>query len=588
MIPQSFIQDLLNRVDIVEIIDRHVKLKRAGANYSACCPFHNEKTPSFTVSQTKQFYHCFGCGAHGTAVGFLMEYNGMGFVDAVRELAQSVGMSVPEEERSAEARQKATEDLGLHAVLAQASQYYRTCLRDSPVAIEYLKRRGLSGEVAKQFGIGYAPDGWQNLAQAFSDYQEKSLLSAGLVKQNDERRRYDVFRDRIMFPIVDVRGNIIGFGGRVLDKGEPKYLNSPETPVFEKGRELYGLFQARRAIRDAGRVVVVEGYMDVVALAQSGVGYAVATLGTATTPVHVQRLLRQSDEVVFCFDGDTAGKRAAWRALENSLAQLVDGKQLRFLFLPDGEDPDSFVRQHGRASFEDLLQKAIPLSQFLIEGLLAGNDRHTPEGRARILQRAKPMLRQIVAPVMALLIRKEVAQLVGLSPAELEQHAEVPAPVTAKPEVPRRQAPATPSALRTALELLTLDVQLASVIVVEDWQALDSLAGNDRDIVAVLRRMWEASRSGELPVRWGELFRGDVHESLIRDAEAAALRWQDRGLEGEALSAEFRGAWRQALDAARRVRIRGLLDKSRQSGLSETEQIEYRLLQQALSAPLEK
>ena len=588
MIPQSFIQDLLNRVDIVEVIDRHVKLKRAGANFSACCPFHNEKTPSFTVSQTKQFYHCFGCGAHGTAVGFLMEYNGMGFIDAVRELAQSVGMAVPEEPRSAEARQKASEDLGLHAVLSQASQYYRGCLRDSPIAIDYLKRRGLSGEIAKQFGIGYAPDGWQNLAQVFTDYQQKSLLSAGLVKQNDEGRRYDVFRDRIMFPIVDVRGNIIGFGGRVLDKGEPKYLNSPETPVFEKGRELYGLFQARRAIRDAGRVLVVEGYMDVVALAQSGVGYAVATLGTATTPVHVQRLLRQSDEVVFCFDGDTAGKRAAWRALENSLAQLVDGKQLRFLFLPDGEDPDSYVRQHGRESFEGLLQKAMPLSQFLIEGLLAGNDRQTPEGRARILQRAKPLLRQIVAPVMALLIRKEVAEIAGLSPAELEQHADVPPPVTMSPAPVRRQAPVTPSALRTALELLVLDVRLASVILPADWPALDNLGGSERDIVAVLRRMWEASGSGAPAMRWGELFRGDEHETLVRDAEAAALRWQDRGLDSDALMSEFRGAWRQALDGSRRVRIRALLDKSRLSGLSEAEQIEYRLLQQALSAPFEK
>jgi DNA primase len=267
MIPQSFIQDLLGRVDIVEVIDRYVKLKRTGSNYAACCPFHTEKSPSFTVSPTKQFYHCFGCGAHGTAIGFMMEYGGLGFVDAVKDLAQSVGMQVPEEARSEQAQRRAEEGPDLHGVLLQAAQYYRNQLKDAPRAIDYLKKRGLSGEIAKRFGIGYAPDGWQNLEQVFPDYANKALNAAGLVKQNEEGRRYDVFRDRIMFPIVDVKGNIIGFGGRVLGEGEPKYLNSPETPVFEKGRELYGLFQARRAIRDAGCVIVVEGYMDVVALA---------------------------------------------------------------------------------------------------------------------------------------------------------------------------------------------------------------------------------------------------------------------------------------------------------------------------------
>src|SRR5687767_6549229 len=338
MIPQAFIQDLLHRVDIVDVVDRYVKLKRAGANYVACCPFHSEKSPSFTVSQTKQFYHCFGCGAHGTAIGFLIEYSGLGLVDAVRDLAQSVGMTVPEAPRSEHLQRRVAEGEDLHAVLLTAARYYRSQLKEAPPAIEYLKKRGLSGEVAKRFGVGYAPGGWQNLAAAFPDYNAKALVAAGLVKQNEEGRRYDLFRDRIMFPIVDMRGNVIGFGGRVLESGEPKYLNSPETAVFEKGRELYGLYQARRAIRDAGRVVVVEGYMDVVALAQHEIGYAVATLGTATTGVHVQKLLRQADQVVFCFDGDAAGRRAAWRALETSLPELVDGKELRFLFLPQGED----------------------------------------------------------------------------------------------------------------------------------------------------------------------------------------------------------------------------------------------------------
>ncbi|MGH8622058.1 MAG: DNA primase, partial [Burkholderiales bacterium] len=323
MIPQSFIQDLLGRVDIVEVVDRHVKLKRAGANYVACCPFHSEKTPSFTVSPTKQFYHCFGCGAHGTAVGFLMEHGGMGFVEAVKDLAQSVGMTVPEV-RSESERRRAEVGESLHEVLLRAAHHYRAQLKEAAHAIDYLKKRGLSGEIAKRFGIGYAPDEWQGLAAAFTDYEGKALAEAGLVKANDDGRRYDVFRNRIVFPIVDGRGNVIGFGGRIVGEGEPKYLNSPETPVFEKGRELYGLYQARRAIRDAGRVLVVEGYMDVVALAQSGIEFAVATLGTATTPLHVQRLLRQTDEIVFCFDGDEAGRRAAWRALEVSLPQLVD------------------------------------------------------------------------------------------------------------------------------------------------------------------------------------------------------------------------------------------------------------------------
>ena len=394
MIPQSFIQDLLNRVDIVAVVERYVPLKRAGANYVACCPFHSEKTPSFTVSQTKQFYHCFGCGAHGTAVGFVMEYTGAGFIDAVKDLAQSVGLQVPEI-KAERPRGKTEEGDDLYAVLLKAAQYYRQQLKNAPRAIAYLKNRGLSGEIAKHFGIGYAPDGWQNLQAAFPDYSAKALLAGGLVIQGDEGKRYDRFRDRIMFPIVDQRGHIIGFGGRVLDQGEPKYLNSPETALFEKGRELYGLYQGRRAIRDAGRVIVVEGYMDVVALAQSGIGYAVATLGTATTPTHVQKLLRQTEEIVFCFDGDDAGRRAAWRALENSLEQLVDGKQLLFMFLPQGEDPDTYVRKLGKDVFEKLLGDALPLSQFMLRELSSRVALNTHEGRARLLQDAKPLVTQI-------------------------------------------------------------------------------------------------------------------------------------------------------------------------------------------------
>jgi len=493
MIPQSFIQDLLSRVDIVEVIDRHVKLKRAGANYSACCPFHSEKSPSFTVSPTKQFYHCFGCGAHGTAVGFLMEYGGMGFVDAVKELAQSVGMKVPEEQRSENERRRAEQGETLHEVLLRAAQYYRNQLKDAQQAIAYLKKRGLSGDIAKRFGIGYAPDQWQNLAAAFTDYDGPMLASAGLVKQKEDGKRYDVFRGRIMFPIVDVRGNVIGFGGRVIEggsadsaaeggadsaaRGSPKYLNSPETPVFEKGRELYGLYQGRRAIRDAGRAVVVEGYMDVVALAQSGVEYAVATLGTATTPLHVQKLLRQTDEIVFCFDGDSAGRKAAWRALENSLALVADGKQLKFLFLPEGEDPDTYVRQHGKSAFETLLDKgAVPLSRFLINELTGRVDMSTAEGRAKCVHEAKPLLKQMQPNALRMQLVRELAEKCRLSPEEVSQLCELGLTGAARPRAaPARvlRNPVTPLA-EQLLRLLVLNPGLALTLSNEHRSLLDA------------------------------------------------------------------------------------------------------------------
>ncbi len=456
MIPQSFIQDLLYRVDIVDVIDRHVKLKKAGANYVACCPFHSEKSPSFTVSQTKQFYHCFGCGAHGTAVGFLMEYSGLGFVEAVKDLAQGVGMTVPEErsEQPRRARTESEDGEDLHAIMLTAAQFYRAALKEAPQAIEYLKKRGLSGDIAKKFGVGYAPEGWQNLERVFANYQSKALTAVGLVKQNEEGRRYDIFRDRIIFPIVDVRGNVIGFGGRVLGEGEPKYLNSPETPLFEKGRELYGLYQARRAIRDAGRVIVVEGYMDVVALAQHGVEYAVATLGTATTPMHVQKLLRQTDEIVYCFDGDAAGRRAAWRALENSLGQLADGKEVRFLFLPQGEDPDSYVRQQGKEQFEKLLDDAIPLSRFLMSELSTRVDRNTHEGRAKLLQEAKPLVKQIAAPMLSLMLRKQLAEVTGITQQELDSEFQIKGvPAPASPHR-KREAYISPQPMRLLMLLL--------------------------------------------------------------------------------------------------------------------------------------
>ena len=435
MIPNDFIQTLLSRVDIVEVIDRVVPLKKAGANHAACCPFHSEKTPSFTVSPTKQFYHCFGCGAHGTAIGFLMEYAAKSFPEAVEELARDAGLEVPRSAPQSEVVSR-SEAVDLSGILLQAARFYRAQLKDSSRAIEYLKSRGLTGAIAARFGIGYAQDDWQPLANAFSNYDDGVLVSAGLVIAGDAGKRYDRFRDRIMFPIHDASGRVIGFGARVIDKGEPKYLNSPETPVFSKGRELYGVYQARPAIRAAGKVVVVEGYMDVVALAQHGIGYAVATLGTATTPTHAQKLLRMTDSVIYCFDGDEAGRRAAWRALENTLALLADGKNVKFLFLPEGEDPDDAVRRRGKEAFESLLEAAVPLTEFLLAELASRYPPSSDEGRAALVNAAKPLLAQLQAPVLSALLRRRIAELTRLPERELS--ALMPAPMRSAPATPAR------------------------------------------------------------------------------------------------------------------------------------------------------
>ena len=538
MIPQSFIQDLLSRVDIVEVIDRYVKLKRAGANHVACCPFHSEKTPSFTVSATKQFYHCFGCGAHGTAVGFLMEHGGMGFVEAVKDLAQSAGMQVPEV-RSEVAQRKAEHGVTLYDVLLQAAQHYRARLKDAPAAIAYLKKRGLSGEIAKRFGIGYAPDEWQGLAAAFGDYEGKALAEAGLVKASEDGRRYDVFRNRVIFPIVDVRGNVIGFGGRVLGEGEPKYLNSPETPVFEKGRELYGLYQARRAIRDAGRAVVVEGYMDVVALAQAGIEYAVATLGTATTPLHVQKLLRQTEEIVFSFDGDAAGRKAAWRALENSLSQLTDGKQVKFLFLPDGEDPDTYVRKHGKTGFEQLLERAVPLSRFLLEELGSRGDLGTAEGRARCVHEAKPLLKQMQAGALRLQLVRELAEKTRLSAEEVMQLCELasaPARSRGAPAAYPRTAP-TPLA-RQLLRVLVTNPGLADGLSATQRALLDAA-----ELASVLELVDALKDSGvATSAMVFEATRESQYAALYQEVAGEALSVTD---DEESARADFAGALNQ-------------------------------------------
>ncbi len=439
MIPQSFIADLLNRIDIVEVVGRHVTLKKAGANFQGLCPFHNEKSPSFSVSPTKQFYHCFGCGAHGSAISFLMEHSGLTYVDAIEELARSAGLTVPREERRPQDLAKQQQAIALSEVMSPAADWYKQQLKQNTRAIDYLKGRGLSGEIAKRFNLGYAPESWQGLEAVFGSYTQDSianvLVEAGLIIQS-ESKRYDRFRDRIMFPIRNPKGQVIAFGGRILDAGEPKYLNSPETPLFSKGNTLYGLFEARQAIRDKGYVIVCEGYMDVVALAQLGFANGVATLGTACTANHVRALMRQTDRIIFSFDGDAAGQRAAKRALEACLPMMADDKEIKFLFLPTEHDPDSFVRERGAPAFEEAIRQAMPLSSFLIQVANEGHDWNTPEGRAQTQHAAKPLLLSMPAIALRAQLIRELAQRVGITPAELESFCGFKPVVEQKPMTP--------------------------------------------------------------------------------------------------------------------------------------------------------
>ncbi len=452
MIPPAFIQDLLARTDVAEIVGRHVQLKKAGINYKGLCPFHGEKSPSFIVSPSRQTYHCFGCGVHGNAIGFLMEHGGLGFMDAVRDLAQQAGLAVPEDDRSPEERERARvakeRQSTLTDVLAQAGEHWRKQLKGSERAIAYLKGRGLTGEIAARFGLGYAPEGWRGLASVFPRYDDPLLTEAGLVivqgDEGPEQKRYDRFRDRIMFPIRSVQGEVIGFGGRVLDQGEPKYLNSPETPVFVKGRELYGLHEARHALRDRGYALVVEGYMDVVALAQLGFPNAVATLGTACTAEHVHKLLRFTDRIVFSFDGDAAGRRAAGRALEAALPHATDTRSIKFLFLPAEHDPDSFVRERGAAAFETCIEQAVPLSRQLVEAAREGCERDSAEGRARLLANARPLWQTLPDGALKRQLLVDLATEGHLPTTELAALWGAQAPARGSPPPPRVAASRRP------------------------------------------------------------------------------------------------------------------------------------------------
>ncbi|MBK6470035.1 MAG: DNA primase [Betaproteobacteria bacterium] len=514
MIPAGFLQELLSRVDIVDVVGRHVELKRGGANFMGLCPFHGEKSPSFSVSPSKQFYYCFGCGASGDAIRFLSEHLGLSFVEAVRDLAQGVGMAVPEEQVSPDERQRRDKlrerRLSLGEVLERAADFYRAQLKAQPRAIDYLKRRGLTGAVAARFGLGFAPPGWRTLAGVFPNYDDPLLEEAGLVRLKEaddsatpeataERGRYDWFRDRVMFPIRGVDGKVIGFGGRVLDDSKPKYMNSPETPLFSKGRELYGLFEARQGLRDKGYALVVEGYMDVVALAQSGFPNAVATLGTACTAEHVQKLFRFTDSVVFSFDGDAAGRRAAGRALEAALPHATDLRSVKFLFLPTEHDPDSYVRELGPAAFEQQVVQAVPLSRQLVAMASEDADLSSAEGRARMLAQAKPLwtalpdgaLKRQLLPELARTAMLDLADLNALWGAAAAPQQR-PISRSAQPSLQAplrragRRAPAASADL--ALRLLLRHSDWWERLSTEDHELLHGLGGAHGDAVAWLER----------------------------------------------------------------------------------------------------
>ncbi len=567
MIPDSFKQELLHRVDIVDVIERYVPLKKGGSNYLACCPFHTEKTPSFTVSPTKQFYHCFGCGVHGNAISFLMEYQGLGYVEAVKDLAESVGMKMPEFEPRVKQSESGPD---LYAIMEQAGDYYREQLKTSPRAIEYLKGRGLTGKIAARFGIGYAPEGWQNLEGVFQNYADNALKDAGLVIDAEGGRRYDRFRDRIMFPILNQRGSVIAFGGRVLGEGEPKYLNSPETPLFEKGQELYGLPQARPAIRAAGRVIVVEGYMDVVALAQHGIEYAVATLGTATSPVHVQKLLRQTDEVVFCFDGDAAGRKAAWHALEVSLPYLADNKTVRFLFLTPEHDPDSFVREEGSKAFERKLGEARPLSEFLLDELKARVEPGTAEGRSRLVHEAKPLLQRLSAPALRLQLLRALADAAAMGQEDAARIMEIRVARAYDTRPAPQGAPRAAQLPRRKREHRLLQCLLAKPALARELpQAMleaDSLEGRMLFAVADFCRQNPQAQGGELI----EHFKDTEFAAALAAVQAALLETR---FEADHMEPEFRGEVANWLYEQRRSRLEALTAKPEQT---PAEQVEIR------------
>jgi DNA primase len=563
LIPQDFIDDLIARADIVEVVGRRVQLKKAGREFKACCPFHDEKTPSFTVSPGKGFYHCFGCGAHGTAIGFLMEYDHMSFVEAIESLANSMGVEVPRNESDKPARRYDE----LFSLLDSVARHWQACLKDSSAAVEYVKKRGIDGSSNVLDKFGKSPEAIER------------LLATGLIIRKDNGQHYDRFRDRVMFPIRDARGRTIGFGGRTMGDGEPKYLNSPETVLFHKGRELYGLYEARQALRHIEQLVVVEGYMDAVALARHGIDFAVATLGTATTPEHLNRLFRLTDNVCFAFDGDRAGRKAAWRALENALPLIREGRQIRFMFLPEGHDPDSFVNEFGTDAFLEALDEAVALSEFLIQELASQVDMSTVDGRARLAEHARPLVSTIPAGVYRELLIESLAETVGLTAAKLEKMLASDKPghavsratrTTTRPNGRKPAASGQPSVIRHAMTLVLNHPAAAKKL---DADKLLEVKRPGADLLRALIETVQAEpniTTAGLLERW----RHDEQGRHLGKLAASEVPLDD---DFDA-AAELSDCLDQLAQAGRRERITFLIEKQRVSGLSEDEKDELRQL----------
>ncbi|HGO9189261.1 TPA: DNA primase [Neisseria meningitidis] len=577
MIPSDFIDELLAKTDIVDIIDEQVPLKKGGANYMACCPFHKEKTPSFSVSPTKQFYHCFSCGAHGSAIGFVMEHQGLSFPEAVQFLADRVGMVVPKvhgQNDNPEVRaERKKKQQTLEETTAAAADFYAQQLKFNPAAKAYLDKRGLSAEVIAHYGLGYAPDGWQPLTQVFQPYPNTALVDTGMVIDN-EGRHYDRFRHRIMFPIRNPRGQVIGFGGRVLDDSKPKYLNSPDTPLFDKGKNLYGLYERRAAVKEAGRILVVEGYMDVVALAQFGVGYGVAALGTATTAEHVKILMRQADSIYFCFDGDSAGRKAAWRALENALPQLKDDKSLHFLFLPEEHDPDSYIRAYGKAQFEDaLLNQSKPLSEYFWEHLSDGIHLNTQEGKAELVKTSSPLLAQITAPALAYLLKQRLSELVGIDPDNLAQLLGQEAP---KRHVKQKNYKLPPISVKQPVMLTLVQRQIRSLLINPDWAAyidLPDYLALDGDFACLANLAESIKNHAAVPetAQVLEYMRGSPYEETITRIFHSTHQSEEMNSSSEEDCENFQIGMKKLLNELKYSQIETLKQKSLQSGLNESE-----------------
>lgn len=575
-IPRVFINDLLARTDIVDLIDARVKLKKQGKNFHACCPFHNEKTPSFTVNGEKQFYHCFGCGAHGNAIDFLMNFDRLEFVESIEELATSHGLDVPYEAGSGPSQMERHQRQSLYQLMENLNGFYQQGLQQSSAqpARDYLDRRGLSAEIINHFAIGYAPAGWDNVLKSFGKQSEdrESLMEAGMLVSNDKGRTYDRFRDRVMFPIRDKRGRVIGFGGRVLGNDTPKYLNSPETPIFHKGRQLYGLYEAVKNHPEPARLLVVEGYMDVVALAQYGIDYAVASLGTSTTAEHIQLLFRSTDTVICCYDGDRAGREAAWRALETALPYMNDGRQLRFMFLPDGEDPDTLVRKEGKEAFEARMEQAMPLSSFLFDSLLPQVDLSSRDGKARLSTLALPLITQIPGETLRIYMRQELGNKLGiLDDNQLEKLMPKLAASGTTPVAP----PLKRTTMRVLIALLIQSPQLATLVPSLDGLSESKMPGLPLFIELVGRCNENPGlTTGQLL----ELYRGTNFSQTL---ETLAI-WNHMIVDEEA-EAVFQDSLASIYDSALEERLEFLIARERTQGLSADERRELWTLSQAFA-----